>query len=122
MKLFDQLNEDNFLLYAAKNYYNPRCIEAEEFYDDLNRFKYVKRLVNRYVRTGNLAERLILNHIIIILNVFGNEPGILMLMYRVGPEGLPALKSFLLYLKAIKENELTTIELDKVVAQKLREI
>ena len=122
MKLFDQLNDDNLLLYAAKHYYNPTCIEAEEFYEDLNRFKYVKRLVNRYVRSGNLTERLILNHIITILNIFGNEPGIVMLMYRVGPEGLPALKSFLVYLKAIKENELTTIELDKTVAQRLREI
>ena len=122
MKLFDQLNDDNSLLYAAKHYYNPRCIDADEFYDDLNRFKYIKRLVNRYVRGGNLVERLILNHIIIVLNVFGNEPGILMLMYKVGPEGLPALKSFLLYLKAIKENELTTIDHDGHVADKLREI
>lgn len=122
MKLFDQINDDNFLLYAAKHYYNPRCIDAEEFYDDLNRFKYVKRLVNRYVRDGNLTERLILNHIIIILNVFGNEPGIVMLMHRVGPEGLPTLKSFLLYLRAIKENELTTIDHDNLVADKLREI
>ena len=120
MKLFDQLNDDNFLLYAAKHYYNPRCIDAEEFYEDLNRFKYVKRLVNRYLRTGTLTDRLILNHIIIILNVFGNEPGIWMLMYRVGPEGLPTLKSFLLYLKAIKENELSTIQLDQEVADKLR--
>ena len=122
MKLFDQLNDDNFLLYAARYYYNPTCIEAEEFYEDLNRFKYVKRLVNRYVRSGVLTERLILNHIITILNIFGNEPGIVMLMYRVGPEGLPTLKSFLVYLKAIKENELTTIQLDETVAQRLREI
>ena len=122
MKLFDQLNDDNFLLYAARHYYNPTCIEAEEFYEDLNRFKYVKRLVNRYVRSGVLTERLILNHIITILNIFGNEPGIVMLMYRVGPEGLPTLKSFLVYLKAIKENELTTIQLDETVAQRLREI
>jgi hypothetical protein len=122
MKLFDQLNEDNFLLYAAKCYYNPRCIDAEEFYDDLNRFKYVKRLINRYIRNGRLVERLLLNHITIVLNVFGNETGIVMLMYKVGPEGLPALKSFLLYLKAIKENELTTITHDREVADRLREI
>jgi len=122
MKLFEQLNEDNFLLFAAKHYYNPRCIDAEEFYDDLNRFKYIKRLINRYVRGGNLVERLILNHIIVILNVFGNESGIVMLMYKVGPEGLPALKAFLLHLKAIKENELATIKHDVKVADRLRTI
>jgi hypothetical protein len=122
MKLFDVINDDNFLLYAAKHYYNPRCIEAEEFYDDLNRFKYVKRLVNRYIRTGNLAERLILNHMTVILNVFGNEPGIIMLMYRVGPEGFETLKTFLLYLKAIEENELTMVGVDSIVAEALRKI
>ena len=120
MKLFEQLNEDNFLLFAAKHYYNPRCIDADEFYEDLSRFKYIKRLVNRYVRGGNLVERLILNHIIVVLNVFGNESGILMLMYKVGPEGLPALKSFLLHLKAIKENELATVNHDETIANKLR--
>jgi len=120
MKLFDVINEDNFLIYAAKHYHNPRCIDAEEFYDDLNRFKYVKRLVNRYIRTGNLAERLILNHIVIILNVFGNESGIIMLMYKVGPEGFEVLKTFLLYLKAIKENELATIGINHDVAAILR--
>ena len=76
--------------------------------------------MNRYVRGGNLVERLILNHIIVVLNVFGNEPGILMLMYKVGPEGLPALKSFLLHLKAIKENELATVNHDETIADKLR--
>ncbi len=120
MKLFDVINEDNFLIYAAKHYHNPRCIDAEEFYDDLNRFKYVKRLVNRYTRTGNLADRLILNHIIVILNVFGNESGIIMLMYRVGPEGFEVLKTFLLYLKAIKENELASIGINPDVATILR--
>ena len=122
MRLFEQLDEKNFLLYAAKHYQNPQCIDAEEFYDDLNRFKYVKRLINRYLRGGELTERLILNHIVIILNVYGNEPGIVMLMYRVGAECLPALKSFLIFLRAIKENELTTIQLDKTVADKLREL
>jgi hypothetical protein len=122
MRLFEQLDEKNFLLYAAKHYQNPQCIDADEFYDDLNRFKYVKRLINRYLRGGELTERLILNHIVIILNIYGNEPGIVMLMYRVGAEGLPALKSFLIFLRAIKENELTTIQLDKTVANKLREL
>ena len=72
MKIFDEVNEDNLIIFAARHYYNPKCIDVEEFYEDLNRVKYVKRLVNRY--TGNedkkLSVRLILNHIVIIFNVF----------------------------------------------------
>ena len=61
MKLFDTLDDSNILLYAAKHYYKPNVIDAEEFYDDLKRFMYLKRLLNRYYNTGELAERLILN-------------------------------------------------------------
>ena len=62
MQLFDELDKNNFILFAARNYYSPRCIDAEEFYDDLNRFKYIKRLVNRHQRGGDLGEKLLLNH------------------------------------------------------------
>jgi hypothetical protein len=122
MQLFDNLSEDNFLLFAAKNYYNPRCIDADEFYDDLNRFKYVKRLVNRYTNGGELSERLILNHITIILNVFGHESGKKMLEYKLGLESLNILKPFLVFLKAIEEHEYTGIIMDQFVVQRLREI
>lgn len=122
MQLFDNLSEDNFLLFAAKNYYNPRCIDADEFYDDLNRFKYVKRLVNRYTNGGELSERLILNHITIILNVFGHESGKKMLEYKLGLESLNILKPFLVFLKAIEDHEYTGITMDQFVVQRLREI
>jgi hypothetical protein len=69
----DCLNEDNFLLYAARNYDNPQCYNSEEFYDDLKRFKYLKRLFGKYRDSGELRERLILNHLIVIYNVFGNS-------------------------------------------------
>ena len=76
MKLFEQLSDDNFLLYAAKHYYKPNVIDAEEFYEDLKRFKYVKRQLNRYLESGELSERLILNHLIVIFNVYGIEPAL----------------------------------------------
>ena len=119
---FEELNDDNFVIYAAKHYHTPRCIDAEEFYEELSRFKYIKRLVNRYQRGDELRERLILNHITILLNVFGNEPAILMLMYRIGADHLPVLKPFLEYLQAIKEDDLEGIESDPWVKTKLENI
>ena len=122
MMKFEELNDDNFVIYAAKNYHTPRCIDAEEFYEELSRFKYIKRLVNRYQRGDELRERLILNHITILLNVFGNEPAILMLMYKVGADHLPVIKPFLEYLRAIKGNDFEGIESDPWVVQKLGNI
>jgi hypothetical protein len=69
--MIDKLDESNFMLYAAKHYDNPQCFDTLEFYEDLARFKYIKRLFNRYEETGELKERLILNHLIILYNVFG---------------------------------------------------
>ena len=120
--MINEINEDNFLIYAAKNYYSPRAIDAEEFYEELNRFKYIKRLVNRYTRGGELCERLILNHITILLNVFGNEPAILMIMFKIGGDDLSVIKPFLIYLKAIREGDLTNIKVDPWVVQKLESI
>lgn len=69
--MIDKLDETNFLLYAAKHYDNPQCFDTLEFYEDLARFKYIKRLFNRYEEAGELKERLVLNHLIILYNVFG---------------------------------------------------
>lgn len=69
--VYDELNTSNFLLYAAKHYDNPQCLDTKEFYDDLKRFKYLKRLLNRYKDTGELKERLIINHLQILYNLFG---------------------------------------------------
>lgn len=68
----DPIDDDNFVLFAAKHYDNPQCYDAEEFYDDLKRFKYLKRLFGKYEETGELRERLILNHLIVLYNVFGD--------------------------------------------------
>ena len=69
--MIDKLDESNFMLHAAKHYDNPQCFDTLEFYEDMSRFKYIKRLFNRYEETGELKERLILNHLIILYNVFG---------------------------------------------------
>jgi hypothetical protein len=79
----EQLDETNFLLYSAKHYENPQCYDTLEFYDDLKRFKYLKRLFNIYVETGDLRERLILNHIIILYNIFGVIPTTRMLFFKL---------------------------------------
>ena len=117
-----KLTKNNLVVYAAKNYYNPTHIDGEEFFDDLKRFKYVKRLINRYHQSGDLAERLILNHLIVIFNVFGYEAGVEMLALKVPLEQWPTIKPFLVFLQAIKNDDITGIEMDKYVVEKLREI
>lgn len=122
MKLFDTLNESNILLYAARNYYKPNVIDAEEFYDDLKRFMYLKRLLNRYSNNGELSERLILNHLIVIFNVFDIEPSLKMLEYHMDVKYWSVLKPFLIFLRHIRNDQYTEIEMDKKVVEKLREI
>ena len=73
MELFDELNEENFTLFAIKHYDNPQCTSTEEFYEDIRRFRYLKRLLKRYLNSGELRERLILNHLIVLSNLFGVE-------------------------------------------------
>lgn len=98
----DKLDEFNFLLYAAKHYDNPQCYDTVEFYDDLKRFKYIKRLLNRYIEEEDLKERLILNHIIILNNVFGPSATVKMLFLKCkGME--PYLKPFLVFLNLLPE-------------------
>jgi hypothetical protein len=117
-----KLNKNNLIVYAAKNYYNPTHIDGEEFFDDLKRFKYVKRLMNRYHQNGELTERLILNHLIVIFNVFGHEAGVEMLSLKIPLEQWSTLKPFLVFLRAIRNEDITGIEMDKYVVSKLREL
>lgn len=91
----DKIDESNFLLYAAKYYDNPHCFDTVEFYDDLNRFKYIKRLFNRYEETGELKERLIINHLTVIYNIFGAEPATRMLFLKLRDQ-YHLLKPFLM--------------------------
>ena len=116
------LTEQNMLLYAAKHYYNPRFSDIEEFNEDLKRFKYIKRLVNRYIENGVLSERLILNHLIILFNVFDIEPALNMLEIKLDDKQWRVVKPFLIFLKYIKNDQLVGIEMDEKVVEALRKI
>jgi hypothetical protein len=94
--MFD-LNDGNFLIYAAKCYDRPHILQSE-FEDDLKRLKYVKRLLRKYRQTGEFKERLVLNHVIILSNVFGVEATTNMLFFKVDQEDYPLLKTILIYL------------------------
>ena len=118
----DNLTESNLLLYAAKHYYNPRFSDIDEFYEDLKRFKYVKRLVNRYLDDKDLSERLILNHLIVIFNAFGIEPSINMLKVKLDERHWSVIKPFLVFLKYITNDQLVGIEMDNRVIESLRKI
>lgn len=98
----EKLDETNFLLYAAKHYDNPSCFDTLEFYEDLNRFKYLKRLFSRYEETGELKERLILNHIIVIYNLFGIEASTRMLFFKL-KDSHGSLAPFLIFLNFLPE-------------------
>lgn len=122
MKLFETLNEETFTLFAARHYYSPSCIDAEEFHEDLKRFKYIKRLLNRYIENKVLSERLILNHLIVIFNVFGVPAGLKMMEYKMDEKHWVVLKPFLLFLNVITPEQFTHIELDQNIVSTLRNI
>lgn len=117
-----ELNEDNFQIFAANNYNNPHCVDLEEFYEDLQRFKYLKRLLKRYSQNGDLQERLILNHLVVIYNVFGIKAANKMLFYKMEVEYWSAIKTFLVYLNYLPEDEKVEIPLDQTVVDKLRQL
>jgi hypothetical protein len=122
MKLFQSLTEKNFELYAIRNYYNPVCVDEDEFYDDLNRFKYIKRLLTRYKESDSPAVNLMLNHIVIVLNVFGIEAGIKMLEFKIKKEDWSVIKPFLIYLKVINNTKYVGIPMDPLIVEGLREL
>ena len=120
--IFDVLTEENFTLFAAKSYSNPSCTEIGEFYDDLNRFKYLKRLLKRYLEHDDMQYRLILNHIIILYNVFGIKPANKMMFYKLEKRYWPVVKTFLVYLHYLPEDEIVHVPLDLAVVEVLRKI
>ncbi len=95
------LTNKNFLLYAMKHYSNPRCSDMDEFNEDLNRIKYIKRLLGRYQQKGILKERLILNHMIILGNLFGPVPTCRILFFKIEERLHSSLRTFLEFLNYI---------------------
>ena len=127
MELNKALDENTFIMYAMKHYDNPQCIGMDEFQEDLNRIKYIKRLFRKYKNNDILRERLILNHIIIFYNVFGLESGTRILFYKIESEIHDLLKTFLVYLNylpehSIPEVDLLEIPLDQFVINRLRDL
>ena len=95
--IFNELTEDNFLLFAIKNYENPQAVTKEDFDKDLNHFKYIKRLLKRYKNTGQLKSHLLLNHFIILYNIFG-EAATPMLFFKIEEELWSSMKTFIMFL------------------------
>lgn len=126
-----ELSEENFLIYAIKNYDNPNCKGMAEFLDDLKRFKYLKRLLRKYTVTKDLKERLILNHLIVIYNLFGSDAATKMLFYKIEKKYWSELKTFLVFLNYMPlkiivskgvEVQDSDIPLDDKIIETLRKI
>ena len=120
--MFEKITSDNVVMFAIKYYDNPQCEGEKEFYDDMKKFKYIKRLLRKYDDSGVLKERLLLNHIIVLNNLFGPEACVTLLLFKVQKEYWDTLKSFLLYLNIIREDELQEVKENKDVLEILRKL
>jgi len=123
----DKLDDNTYIMFAMKHYDNPQCMGMDEFQEDLNRIKYIKRLFRKYKKNGVLRERLLLNHIIIFYNVFGIDSGTRILFYKIEEEMHSLLKTFLVFLnylpkEGIPEIDLVSIPLNQDVINRLREV
>ena len=119
--MFKEITKDNWLLYAQHHYDNPTLQKEQEFYDDIKRFKYLKRLFRKYKATKNIKIRLVLNHVIVLANVFGVEAACILLLYKVERTYWPYLKSVLVYLDYLYPHELNDIKTDKNIDKLLKE-
>jgi hypothetical protein len=99
---FNELNEDNFLLFAIKNYENPQAVTKDDFNRDLNHFKYIKRLLKKYIKTGEIRTHLLINHFIVLYNVFGEATNP-MLFFKIEEELWPQVKTFIVFLNKLPE-------------------
>lgn len=122
MKVFDKLTDRNFEFFAMQNYDNRECCDIEEFKEDLARFKYLKRLFRRYEVHNDLQERLILNHLIVIYNVFGIKAANRMMWYKIDEVHYHYLKPFLVFLNYLDVNEKIEIKMDQNVINVLRNV
>ena len=121
---FDELNESNYIMFAIKNYENPQAVTQEDFYEDMKRFKWVKRLLNKYKNTGDLNVHLVMNHFIILYNVFGDATTPL-LFYKLDEDLWSILKTFVMYLERLPEFPITglhDIPIDKKCLQLLYDL
>ena len=120
--MYENITRANVNMFAIKHYDNPHCESEKEFLDDMKRFKYIKRLLRKYHESEILKERLLLNHIIILNNLFGPDACVTLLLFKIQPEYWSVLKSFLIFLNLLKENEMLDIEINEKVLDVLRKI
>jgi hypothetical protein len=127
---FDDLTNENIMMYAVKAYDKPNCIMSE-FKEDMKRFNYLKRLFKRYRKLGELREQLVLNHLVVLNNVFGPEVSTRLLFFKMAKDDYSALKTYLLFLscmpdrvRGIKGHDIISSEIpvDMTIAQSLRQI
>jgi len=119
--IFNELNEENFLLFAIKNYENPQAVTKEDFDKDLNHFRYIKRLLKRYKSSGDLKVHLLINHFIILYNIFG-EATTPMLFFKIEEHLWSAVKTFVVFLDRLPEyphSYIHEIEIDDTIFQEL---
>ena len=120
--MYERITSENVIMYAIKHYDNPQCEGEKEFQDDLKRFKYIKRLLRKYYDTDILKERLLLNHIIVLRNVFGPEASTTLLLYKIQPDYWPVLKAFLIFLNSITPEEIPDVDVDNRVLNALEKL
>jgi len=120
--MFKEITKDNWLLFAQQNYDNPTLEKEEEFYDDIKRFKYLKRLFRKYEVTKEIKIRLVLNHLVVLQNVFGAEVAITLLLYKVDNKYWSILKTCLNYLEYLYPHELNDVQTDKNIEEMLKEL
>ena len=118
---FTELTEDNYVLFAIKYYDNPSAVTKEDFLDDLRRFKYIKRLINKYLKNGEVKLHLLLNHIIIVYNVF-NEAATPLLFYKMDKEYWSIIKSIMILLERYPEVETETLKKIPINEQIIKEL
>ena len=119
---FPKLTSENINMFALKHYDNPTCIDEKEFLDDMKRFKYLKRLFRKYDTTKELKVRLILNHIIVLSNVFGVEAATTLLFFKIENQHWGLLKTILVFLHYMPENDMTDIRINQKVMSELGKI
>ena len=120
--MFKEITKDNWLLYAQQNYDNPTLEKEVEFFDDIKRFKYLKRLFRKYDITGDIKIRLVLNHLIVLQNVFGSEVAITLLLFKIDERYWKILKTCLDYLGYLYPHELQEFEKDNQIEEMLKEL
>ena len=120
--MYENITSENVMMFAIKHYDNPQCESEKEFHDDMKRFKYIKRLLRKHKDSVILKERLLLNHIIILNNLFGPEACVTLLLFKIQQEHWETLKSFLLFLNIIRDDEINGVRENKEVLEVLRKL